>query len=102
MDFNKRRVAATEPVARLQSFGFFRHNRYKNDTQKQQQYIYTNTHTYTQRTGTDRDRDTLTSYTLHIWMDGWIRTHMKITPIITAATITTIIIATVTEQMTLV
>lgn len=40
MDFSKRRVAATEPVARLQSFGYFRLNRYKNDTQKQQHPIH--------------------------------------------------------------
>lgn len=45
MDFNKRRVAATEPVARLQTFGFFRFNRYKNDTQKQ--YVR-NAYTYRQ------------------------------------------------------
>lgn len=47
MDFNKRRVAATEPVARLQSFGFFRFNRYKNDTQKQQYTPQTHTHART-------------------------------------------------------
>lgn len=34
MDFNKRRIAATVTVARLQTFGFFRFNRYKNDIQR--------------------------------------------------------------------